>query len=351
MSLPVDVIDELSSLPDAPALLERGRAGRVRLREARWLLGEGARRSPAVRRYVHFLEGAWHQVASVRRRFERTNPNATSAIDAAAAYIGRFELMHLMNLMYLQVARGVDGDFMECGAFRGASTCSLSWAAAMLGRRLHVADSFEGLPDVGQSADAFYQPGQFACDAEAFLHNLSTLGVPGVVTMIEGWFDTSLVGFDTPLAMVWLDVDLERSVEDALDGVLGALQPGGVVAFHETRPEHISAGRLVADDVPSSGARRALERAGRAYHATHLAAYTGLAAVDDGSHPPLAYDPDVLHTLVFAMQPAELANAAGRRALRWVAGTPIRGMLERVGGDPVARALHMAPLNPTFPAR
>jgi hypothetical protein len=46
----------------------------------------------------------------------------------------------------LKVPPSVEGDVIECGAYKGASSASLSLACELVGRKLWVCDSFAGLP-------------------------------------------------------------------------------------------------------------------------------------------------------------------------------------------------------------
>ena len=56
-------------------------------------------------------------------------------------------LYHLiMAGKILRIPRDLPGDLVECGCFKGGSAVNLSRLAKKTGRRLHLFDSFEGLP-------------------------------------------------------------------------------------------------------------------------------------------------------------------------------------------------------------
>src|SRR5437660_187565 len=52
----------------------------------------------------------------------------------------------VMALKLLEMPSGLAGDVVECGAWKGGSAANLSLVCRIVGRRLLVYDSFEGLP-------------------------------------------------------------------------------------------------------------------------------------------------------------------------------------------------------------
>src|SRR5580698_5296056 len=57
-----------------------------------------------------------------------------------------------MALKLFETPPDVDGDVIECGTWKGGSAANLSLACRIVGRKLKIFDSFEGLP-VGESLD------------------------------------------------------------------------------------------------------------------------------------------------------------------------------------------------------
>src|SRR5262245_19686023 len=70
-------------------------------------------------------------------------------------YRNRFRIVTASGLLdqivmvteILRIPRGLPGVIVECGSYQGGSTTNLSLIAALVGRTLHVFDSFAGLPD------------------------------------------------------------------------------------------------------------------------------------------------------------------------------------------------------------
>ena len=124
----------------------------------------------------------------------------------------------------------IPGHILECGCFQGYSSCCLSWAASYFGYHLVLADSFEGLPDVGHPT---YKPHEFRGNLDVVTNNVTNYGVLNSVTFRKGWYKFSLRGFPHELAMLWMDVDLYDSAMDVLTNVYPKLHRNGVLMSHE----------------------------------------------------------------------------------------------------------------------
>jgi O-methyltransferase len=108
----------------------------------------------------------------------------------------------------------VPGVVLECGCFTGFSSTCLSIASERFGRQLVVADSFEGLPNVGPHPE--YHPGQYASTRVEWETNVGRLGRRWSIDLRVGWFADTLKDWSDIVALIWLDVDLGQSVHDVL---------------------------------------------------------------------------------------------------------------------------------------
>lgn len=156
------------------------------------------------------------------------NPNSTHVQGDdlwACGWAGEGMLVLASYLYYLH-SHGVRGAVLECGVFKGGSTCCLSWVCDYLGLKLIAADSFCGLPD---SDNAYYRKGDFSGGLDEVTRNVTRLGRIESVEFVRGWYTDSLKGLDEPLMMIWLDVDLYSSVIDALTHAFPLLVPDGVI--------------------------------------------------------------------------------------------------------------------------
>jgi hypothetical protein len=141
---------------------------------------------------------------------------------------------------------------VECGAAKGASSAKLSLVAARAGGRLHVFDSFRGLPKNEERHTRLDGSGPVVFQAGAFSGRLGTVqrtverhGAPGVCELHKGWFEETLPKFQGPVDVAVLDVDLLASTRTCLVHLYPKLRPGGVLL---TQDGHL---RAIADLIGS----------------------------------------------------------------------------------------------------
>jgi hypothetical protein len=138
----------------------------------------------------------------------------------------------------LALPREVEGDVVECGAYKGASSASLSIVCSMVGRRLWVCDSFAGLPsaeaDITRDyahlkVQGRYAEGMYAGALEEVRANVAKHGEPASVEFVQGLFAESLRALPAKLAFAFVDVDLTSSMRDCIRHIWPRLSDGGVV--------------------------------------------------------------------------------------------------------------------------
>jgi O-methyltransferase len=138
----------------------------------------------------------------------------------------------------LKQAMKVEGDFLECGVFRGGTALLAAHAIAeylpnaqQRGRKLHLFDSFQGMPPETSTAERF-SPGDFSrTSAESVAGLLSPY--PNV-SLHPGFIPATFGGLDIP-AIAWahVDVALYKSVRDCIDWIYPRLSPGGFMIFDD----------------------------------------------------------------------------------------------------------------------
>ena len=151
---------------------------------------------------------------------------------------GTSEIIHIaLAREILSISPQVKGDVIECGAWKGASTASLSLVCRLVGRRLLVADSFAGLPDEGQQLHiaphfgiyGYYHSGMFSGRLEEVQANVKRLGALEVCEFVPGFYDQSLGKLTNPIVFAFLDVDLVSSTRDCLRYLWPLLIDNGTV--------------------------------------------------------------------------------------------------------------------------
>jgi hypothetical protein len=239
----------LADLVPAPVAddLPPGLAGAEPAALADWLVSAEGLRRPAVRAWVGFLAVHYAAFRSIRAVMAGANAGREDRKDNMTTATSAEEMLALANHLYLLRSRGVRGHVLECGCFKGYSSSCLSLVCRRLGFPFVVADSFAGLPpdpaEVG--ADKYYQVGDFAGSRAEVEGNIRAYGDIAGVEFLQGWFSDTLTGWDRPLALIWMDVDLVSSLEDVMKPCAGYLDPRGVVYSHDFLAGHVSGGKIV----------------------------------------------------------------------------------------------------------
>jgi O-methyltransferase len=138
----------------------------------------------------------------------------TRGVRAATSYKAHIA----MAVKLLAIPRDVPGVVVECGSFMGGSTANLSLACAAAGRELIVYDSFDGLP-VPRGNDRYAnerQTGALRGPLEVVRDNVRRFGRLDRCTFRAGWFEQTLPAHTEPVALAFLDVDYQASLEECV---------------------------------------------------------------------------------------------------------------------------------------
>lgn len=156
------------------------------------------------------------------------------------------------------LARGVPGDFVECGVYAGAQAAMMAQAIldhnlGLTGdqfepdhRRVHLFDTFAGIP-AAEPVDAEIwahhgaAAGESACSLEDVRANMDRWGIPqDLLVYHEGLFQDTVKLFlgqavieHRVLAVLRLDGDLYSSTEVCLDALLPLVSRGGWVCVDD----------------------------------------------------------------------------------------------------------------------
>ncbi len=187
--------------------------------------------------YLRYLNQVWAHCRFVEKYFPAANQNVDAlAKDRSCRASSAAEMVGIANHLYVLQSYGVAGDFAEFGCFKGFSSAMLSYACDLLGVRMKIFNSFEGLP---ASDSDYYEAGDFAGSLTEVQTNIERYGRPQAVSFHKGFFSDSLVGFQDKLMMLWMDVDLDTSAVDVMK-ILGCVDPRGAVFSHECEPQHFA---------------------------------------------------------------------------------------------------------------
>ena len=203
--------------------------------------------------------GGWRYVASaclpayVLRQFYRNDVGCAFGVDrkAKAELVKRFQMAYrgiptatswlyhvVLATDILKVPQQIQGSVIECGCWKGGSTASLSLVCSLVGRKLIVCDSFEGLPEDERDVVhqyphvgvfGYYQKGMYAGRLEEVKGNIGRYGDLSVCQFVPGFFSESLKTLTEPIVFGFLDVDLARSMRDCVKHIWPVLVDGGLI--------------------------------------------------------------------------------------------------------------------------
>ncbi len=122
---------------------------------------------------------------------------------------------------------------LEAGCWQGGSSIKFSILCRLLGYRLRIYDSFEGVEVMSEEekSKSFDFSGFYAAPETLVLQNIARYGEPSVCTTHRGWFSDTLAGrpVSQPVRLAYIDCDLAKGTKEALSGVVPALVPDGIV--------------------------------------------------------------------------------------------------------------------------
>jgi hypothetical protein len=163
----------------------------------------------------------------------------------AHTMIGTDRLRHLRHLMDDVLDRGVPGDFIETGVWRGGTCIYMRAVLAARGvtdRKVWVADSFEGLPPPDEQTypadkgDRLHEIALLAVSLEEVKRNFEKYNyLDDQVVFLKGWFKDTLPAIDPAqrFAIIRLDGDLYESTIQSLTALYPKLSPSGFVVIDD----------------------------------------------------------------------------------------------------------------------
>jgi O-methyltransferase len=141
------------------------------------------------------------------------------------------ERCHILYQLALQAA-GQPGDVAEIGVYRGGKAYLLAKTIATGKNRLHLFDTFEGMPPTDRQKDPFHHEGNFSdTSLESVKEFLSDCDN---VAYYPGFFpETATPVASTRFSLVHVDADIYKSVHDCCSFFYDRLLPGGFMVFDD----------------------------------------------------------------------------------------------------------------------
>lgn len=136
----------------------------------------------------------------------------------------------MYHLVSQAIAYEVEGDLVEVGCNEGQSSVLITKVIRGLHscKKLHVFDSFEGLPSARPEDGSTYKNGDLATTQEVLASNFKLHGLE-LPTVHKGWFDATLQdGLPDRICFAHLDGDLYDSILVSLKHVYPRLSKGAI---------------------------------------------------------------------------------------------------------------------------
>jgi O-methyltransferase len=135
-------------------------------------------------------------------------------------------------------ALSLNGEFWECGVYKGGTAAMLAEIIARLGpaarvpkHRLRLFDTFSGMPETDPARDE-HRRGDFADTSLGDVQ--SFVGHDDFVTWHEGLIPTTFKALErSQVAFAHIDVDIYQSVIDCCDFIFPRLAFGGFMVFDD----------------------------------------------------------------------------------------------------------------------
>ena len=133
---------------------------------------------------------------------------------------------------------GVPGAFVETGVWRGGLCIMMKAVLAAAGarRKVYVCDSFQGLPEIAEGADAplkLHENPLLSVSADLVRENFDRFGLlDDDVVLVEGWFADTMPPLAREIgdvAILRLDGDYYTSTREVIDPLYDKVAPGGFV--------------------------------------------------------------------------------------------------------------------------
>ncbi len=202
------------------------------------VMGKNCFESEVFHDIIEHRKKEYHDLIEFRKMGWSHNKDL-SKVSCSRTMLGELRLENIEYCIRDVIERGVPGDVIECGVWRGGGVIFMKALLEVLGdnsRVVWVADSFQGLPKPTAEADLHLDLSQEVCPHLAVSREnvknafISYDLLDDRVKFLEGWFKDALPTAPIKqLAVLRLDGDLYSSTVDVLEALYDAVSPGGYI--------------------------------------------------------------------------------------------------------------------------
>jgi hypothetical protein len=148
--------------------------------------------------------------------------------------IGYKRLKNIESLITDVYNNNIEGDFIECGVWRGGACIFARYILNNLSSNkiVYVADSFEGCPPpedkyIHDKGDRHFAVPLLSVSMDQVMENFDKFNLLEGTIFVPGWFKDTLPLIDNKFSIIRLDGDLYSSTMDALENLYPKLSEGG----------------------------------------------------------------------------------------------------------------------------
>jgi hypothetical protein len=134
----------------------------------------------------------------------------------------------------------IESSAVEFGCYTGVSSAKFSILTSLIGKDLYIFDSFLGLPDpenYGSKEQArVFSKGDYAATIETVMNNINEYASLSGTVFVPGYFCDSIPTIENeigPIGIAFVDVDLEKSIDECLSFIVPRLQKGSLLFCDE----------------------------------------------------------------------------------------------------------------------
>lgn len=149
-----------------------------------------------------------------------------------------FRLGNLVDLVIQTAA--IPGDIVECGSYKGGSGLLMGLLLKELGikKKVHLFDSFEGLPEPDKDHDKGYKRGQFKSNYDKLQAKVAELELEDFIVFHKGWFNETVPTYmesygDQPISIFHIDCDLYNSTMQCFPQLYPLVATKGAVVLDD----------------------------------------------------------------------------------------------------------------------
>jgi hypothetical protein len=146
----------------------------------------------------------------------------------------------------VQLTNHLNGDIAECGVFEGATAYLMFERTTNIQKRMHLFDSFEGLPTPSAIDGNYWAKGDLSISEQIARENLPE---SKRILYYKGWIpDKFEMVADITFSFVHLDVDLYQPTHDSLAFFYPRMVTGGIIVCDDYGFDSCPGAKKALDD-------------------------------------------------------------------------------------------------------